>query len=44
MGGVGLETHRLGIPSVSAIKSAALGEEGCSSGEFLFMSLICRRC
>lgn len=43
-GGVGLESHRLGIPRVSAIKSAALGDEGCSSGGFLFISLVCRGC
>lgn len=41
MGGVGLESPRLGIPSVSALKSVVLGEEWYSSGEFL---LVCSRC
>lgn len=45
MEGVGFQSHRLGAPSVSPIKKrAALGEEGYGSGEFLFISLVCRGC
>lgn len=31
-GGVGLESHRLGTPCASALKSSSLGEAECSKG------------